>query len=114
MEISIVHVVDQKFDRFLSCVFMQNGPEKRLMTFLIENKTFLTLETKIKVNPQILVISGKIRQDFLDLKKKQNKKNSLSRLHKQSDKKVEKVRFFQMGWSMVQLVKDIKIFHVFI
>ena len=85
------------------------------MTFLIENKTFLTLETKIKVNPQILVISGKIRQDFLDLKKKQkNKKNSFSRLHKQSDKKVEKVRFFQMGWSMVQLVKDIQIFHVFI
>ena len=84
------------------------------MTFLIENKTFLTLETKIKVNPQILVISGKIRQDFLDLKKKKQKKNSFSRLHKQSDKKVEKVRFFQMGWSMVQLVKDIKIFHVFI
>ena len=52
---------------------MQNGPEKRLMTFLIENKTFLTLETKIKVNPQILVISGKIRQDFLDLKKKKQK-----------------------------------------
>ena len=44
------------------------------MTFLIENKTFLTLETKIKVNPQILVISGKIRQDFLDLKKKKKKK----------------------------------------
>ena len=40
------------------------------MTFLIENKTFLTLETKIKVNPPILVISGKIRRDFLDLKKK--------------------------------------------
>ena len=93
---------------------MQNGPEKRLMTFLIENKTFLTLETKIKVNPQILVISGKIRQDFLDLEKKKKKKNSFSRLHKRSDKKVEKVRFFQMGWSMVQLVKDIKIFHVFI
>ena len=52
---------------------MQNGPEKCLMTFLIENKTFLTLETKIKVNPQILVISGKIRQDFLDLKKKTKK-----------------------------------------
>ena len=80
------------------------------MTFLIESKTFFTLETKIKVDPQILVISGKIRQDFLDLKKK----NSFSRLHKQSDKKVEKVRFFQMGWSMVQLVKDIQIFHVFI
>ena len=113
MGISIVHVVDQKFDRFLSCVFMQNGPEKRLMTFLIENKTFLTLETKIKVNPQILVISGKIRQDFLDLKKKK-KKTAFLRLHKQSDKKVEKVRFFQMGWSMLQLVKDIQIFHVFI
>ena len=41
------------------------------MTFLIENKTFLTLETKIKVNPPILVISGKIRRDFLDLKKKE-------------------------------------------
>ena len=40
------------------------------MTFLIENKTFLTLETKIKVNPPILVISGKIGRDFLDLKKK--------------------------------------------
>ena len=80
------------------------------MTFLIESKTFLTLETKMKVNPQILVISGKIRQDFLDLKKK---KNSFSRLHKQSDKKVEKVRFFKRGWSMVQLVKK-KIFHVFI
>ena len=82
------------------------------MTFLIENKTFLTPETKIKVNPQILVISGKIRQDFLDLKKK--KKKSFSRLYKQSDKKVEKVRFFQRGWSMVQLVRDLKIFHVFI
>lgn len=76
MGISIVHVVDQKFDRFLSCVFMQIGPEKRLVTFLIENKTFLTLETKIKVNPQILVISGKIRQDFLDLKKKKTKKTA--------------------------------------
>ena len=40
------------------------------MTFLIENKTFLTLETKIKVNPPILVISGKIGRDFLDLKKR--------------------------------------------
>ena len=39
------------------------------MTFLIENKTFLTLETKIKVNRQFFVISSKIRQDFLDLKK---------------------------------------------
>ena len=76
------------------------------MTFLIESKTFLTLETKIKVNPQILVISGKIRQDFLD-------KNSFSKLYKQSDKKVEKVRFFKRGWSMVQLVKK-KNFHVFI
>ena len=47
---------------------MQNRPEKCLMTFLIENKTFLTLEAKIKVNPQILVISGKIRQDFLERK----------------------------------------------
>ena len=46
------------------------------MTFLIESKTFLTLETKIKVNPQILVISGKIRQDFLDLKKKTKKKKT--------------------------------------
>ena len=52
---------------------MQNRPEKCLMTFLIESKTFLTLETKIKVDPQILVISGKIRQDFLDLKKKKKK-----------------------------------------
>ena len=82
MGISIVHVVDQKFDRFLSCVFMQNGPEKRLMTFLIENKTFLTLETKIKVNPQILVISGKIRQDFLDLKKKTKKTAFLDYINK--------------------------------
>lgn len=49
----------KKFDRFLSCVFMQNRPEKCLMVFLIENKTFLTLQTKIKLNPQILVISGK-------------------------------------------------------
>ena len=58
------------------------------MTFLIESKTVLTLETKIKVNPQILVISGKIRQDFLDLKKKKKKKkNSFSKLYKQSDKK---------------------------
>lgn len=56
---------------------MQNRPEKCLMTFLVE--------TKITVNPQILVISGKIRQDFLE------RKNSFSRLHKQSDKKVEKV-----------------------
>ena len=40
------------------------------MTFLIENKTFLTLETKIKVNPPILVISGKIGRDFFRLKKK--------------------------------------------
>ena len=80
------------------------------MTFLIENKTFLTLETKIKVNPPILVISGKIGRDFLDLKKK----NSFCRLYKQSDKKVEKVRFFQRGWSMVQLVKDLKKLHVFI
>ena len=70
------------------------------MTFLIESKTFLTLETKIKV------------KDFLDLKKKK-KKNSFSKLYKQSDKKVEKVRFFKRGWSMVQLVKK-KIFHVFI
>ena len=83
------------------------------MTFLIESKTFLTLETKIKVNPQILVISGKIRHDFLDLKKKKKKKNSFSKLYKQSDKKVEKVRFFKRGWSMVQLVKK-KNFHVFI
>ena len=49
---------------------MQNRPEKCLMTFLIESKTFLSLETKIKVNPQILAITGNIRQDFLDLKKK--------------------------------------------
>ena len=77
------------------------------MTFLIESKTFFTLETKIKVDPQILVISGKIRQDFLDLKKKK-KKNSFSKLYKQSDKKVEKVRFFKRGWSMVQLVKKKK------
>ena len=84
------------------------------MTFVIESKTFLTQETKIKVNPQILVISGKIRQDFLDLKKKkERKKNSFSKLYKQRDKKVEKVRFFKRGWSMVQLVKK-KIFHVFI
>ena len=47
---------------------MQNRPEKCLMPFLIENKTFLTLETKIKVNSQILDISGKIRQDFLERK----------------------------------------------
>ena len=64
MGISIVHVVDQKFDRFLSCVFMQNGPEKRLMTFLIENKTFLTLETKIKVNPQIWLFQAKFARIF--------------------------------------------------
>ena len=59
---------------------------------------------------------GYFRQNspgFSRLEKK-NKKNSFSRLHKQSDKKVEKVRFFQMGRSMVQLVKDIQIFHVFI
>ena len=67
-------------------VFMQNRPEKCLMMFLIENKTFLTLETKIRVNPQILVISGKIRQDFLDLKKK----TRFSRLYKQSDKESKK------------------------
>ena len=75
MGISIVHVVDQKFDRFLSCVFMQNGPEKRLMTFLIENKTFLTLETKIKLNPQILVILGKKKTAFLDYINKAIKKS---------------------------------------
>ena len=46
-------------------------------------------------------------------KKKKKKKNSFSKLYKQSDKKVEKVRFFKRGWSMVQLVKK-KIFHVFI
>ena len=71
---------------------MQNRPKKCLMVFLIENKTFLTLQTKIKLNPQILVISGK-------------KKNGFSRLYKQSDKKVEKVKFFQRGWSWFNWLK---------
>ena len=60
---------------------------------------------------------GYFRQNspgFSRLEKKKKKKTGFSRLHKQSDKKVEKVTFFQMGWSMVQLVKDIQIFHVFI
>ena len=62
-------------------------------------------------------------QDFFDSRNKdkskgfsrleKKKKNSFSKLYKQSDKKVEKVRFFKRGWSMVQLVKK-KIFHVFI
>ena len=43
------------------------------MTFLIENKTFLTLETKIKVFPPILVISGKTA--FLDYLNKAIKKS---------------------------------------
>ena len=58
---------------------------------------------------------GYFRQNsprFSRLEKKK-KKNSFSKLYKQSDKKVEKVRFFKRGWSMVQLVKK-KIFHVFI
>ena len=59
---------------------------------------------------------GYFRQNspgFSRLQKKKKKKNSFSKLYKQSDKKVEKVRFFKRGWSMVQLVKK-KIFHVFI
>ena len=59
---------------------------------------------------------GYFRQNspgFSRLEKKNKKKNSFSKLYKQSDKKVEKVRFFKRGWSMVQLVKK-KNFHVFI
>ena len=55
--------------------------------------------------------SGYFRQNSPGFSRK---KNSFSRLYKQSVKKVEKVRFFQRGWSMVQFVKDLKIFHVFI
>ena len=45
------------------------------MAFLIENKTFLTLETKIKLNPQILVILGKKKTAFLDYINKAIKKS---------------------------------------
>ena len=49
------------------------------MTFLIESKTFLTLETKIKV------------KDFLDLKKKKKKKKK--KKFKKKKKKKKKTAF---------------------
>ena len=77
------------------------------MTFLIENKTFLTLETKIKVNSQILDISGKIRQDFLE------RKTAFLGFINKAIKKVEKVRFFQRDWSIGQRFKNFPCFYLF-
>ena len=41
------------------------------------------------------------------------KKNSFSRLYKQSDKKVETVRFFQRGWSIGQKFKNFPCYYLF-
>ena len=84
---------------------MQNRPEKCLMPFLIENKTFLTLETKIKVNPQILDISGKIRQDFLERK---------TAFLDFINKAIKKSKQWDFSKGVGPLVKDLKIFHVII
>ena len=46
--VGIVHGFDQKCDRFLSCVFMQNRPEKCLMAFFDRKQDFFDSRNKDK------------------------------------------------------------------